>query len=245
MRISTLLMTVLLAAGLLHSQDKPAPDKPADSDFEAAIIPVKTLNGDSFNRLVRLLGVFNAKLNGDDKLRTIVVYAPKDVIAQIRRVVNDLDKPGSEAAIGRNIEMSLSFLRCSSRPSSEAGPLPPDLESVGKQLAAASLCKDVQLWDAMPIRLQEGKQTQSGSHLPGTNSPTVQMVFQPEAVVRKDNGRYVRFERMSMTFSGPGNQTMIQTAGDFLEGQKTVIGKVSGTDEVGAIFAVISLKILD
>jgi hypothetical protein len=35
------------------------------------------------------------------------------------------------------------------------------------------------------------------------------------------------------------------TSGDFMEGQKTVRGKVSGTDDETSIFVVISLKVLD
>jgi len=245
MRLPILFMTTVLAASLLHGQDKPVPDKASEVGFEAAIIPVKTLNGDSFNRLVRLLGVFNAKLSGDDKLRTILVYAPKDVIAQVRRVVEDLDKPGSEAAIGRNIEMTLSFLRCSTRASADAIALPADLESVGRQLRAATQYKDVQLLDTMPIRLQEGKNADASLRLPGANSPMVGMRFQPEAVIRKDQGRYVRFDQINIDFRTQNATTSIHTAGDFMEGQKTVLGKVSGSDDDSAIFVVISLKVLD
>ena len=36
----------------------------------------------------------------------------------------------------------------------------------------------------------------------------------------------------------------LDTAGDFMEGQKTVLGRVSGDDE-NSIFVVISLKVLD
>jgi hypothetical protein len=36
----------------------------------------------------------------------------------------------------------------------------------------------------------------------------------------------------------------LNTAGDFMEGQKTVLGRVSGDDE-NSIFFVISLKVLD
>ena len=51
---------------------------------------MKTLSGDSFNRLAKLLSVFGAKYASDETLRTIVVYAPKDVVAQMRRVVAEL-----------------------------------------------------------------------------------------------------------------------------------------------------------
>ena len=37
----------------------------------------------------------------------------------------------------------------------------------------------------------------------------------------------------------------LNTAGDFMEGQKTVLGKVSGIDDESAVFVVISLKVLD
>ena len=76
---------IVLAASLVSGQDKPAEVKQAAQ--EAVIIPVKTLSGDSFRRLINLLQVFKASYQGDEKLRTIVVYAPKDVVAQMRRVV--------------------------------------------------------------------------------------------------------------------------------------------------------------
>jgi hypothetical protein len=244
MRLPILLISAVLAGGLLQAQDKPAETpKPSEVGFEAAIIPIKTLNGDSFNRLVRLLSVFNAKLSGDEKLRTILVYAPKDVIAQVRRVVEDLDKPGSEAAIGRNIEMTLAFLRCSTKASADTPALPADLESVGRQLRAATQYKDIQLFDVMPVRLQEGMMTDASTRLPGF--PNTTMRFRPEAVIRKDQGRYVRFDTINIDLRNQSGTASLHTAGDFMEGQKTVLGKVSGADDDTATFVVISLKVLD
>src|ERR1051325_7983885 len=125
-------ISMFVAAGLLAAQEaKPQDAKPPDPP-EAVIIPVKTLSGDSFKRLLGLLSVFNAHMTGDDKLRTIVVYAPKDVTDQIRRVVAELDRPGSEAAVGRNIEMTMTFLRCPTKTPAESRPLPADLEPVAK-----------------------------------------------------------------------------------------------------------------
>ena len=123
---------------------------------------MKTLTGDSFDRLVRLLNVFNAQAqySGDKNLRTIVVYAPKDVVEQMRKVVAELDRPGSEAAIGRNIEMTMTFLKCSTKASTGASTLPADLEAVAKQLRAATQYKDIEVWDVVPLRLQEGKVTE-------------------------------------------------------------------------------------
>jgi hypothetical protein len=247
-----------MAATVLCAQDSPAPTGP----METAVIPVKTLNGDSFNRLVRLLGVFKgANLSGDDKLRTIVVYAPKDVIGQIRQVVDQLDRPGSEAAIGRNIDMTLTFLICSNKTPAQPAPLPPDLEPVAKQLRAATQYKDIQLWDVVPMRQQEGKQTRddlrlsmpSASGLPPNAWPTANITVLPESVTRKDSGRSVRISQLQINFRIPvgtvGNFSYIDerldTSGDFLEGQKTVLGKVSGVEEGTAIFVVISVKVLD
>ena len=115
MRLPIVLTTIMLAASLLPGQEKP-------ESLEAVVIPVKTLSGDSFNRLAKLLGVFGAKFTADDKLRTIVVYASKDVVTQMRHVVEQLDQPGSEAAIGRNIEMTLAFLRCFTTAQPDARP---------------------------------------------------------------------------------------------------------------------------
>ncbi|MES1262191.1 MAG: hypothetical protein ABUS49_10680, partial [Acidobacteriota bacterium] len=64
----------VMAASLLYGQDKPAEVK--TENWEAVNIPVKTLTGDSFQRLLKLLTVFdnNARFAGDSQLRTISVY---------------------------------------------------------------------------------------------------------------------------------------------------------------------------
>ena len=100
-----------MAASLAFAQDKPAELKAPEPQephppFVAEIIPVKTLTGDSFERLMTLLSVFNAQVKGSATLRTILVYAPQDVVTQMRRVVEELDQPGSQAAIGKNIDMT-------------------------------------------------------------------------------------------------------------------------------------------
>src|SRR5688500_11217080 len=114
MRLRAVLPTLGLTTLALCAQDKPAdfPRLPPVVEQQAAIIPIKTLSGDSFNRLANMLSVFKVEYRADEKLRTILVYARPDVIAQIRKVIDELDRPGSEAAIGRNIEMTLTFLRC-------------------------------------------------------------------------------------------------------------------------------------
>jgi len=249
------LMAILLAASLVQAQDKPA-EVVKQEPREAVIIPVKTLTGDSFNRLVKLLGVFQAQMNADEKLRTIVVYAPKDVVDQMRKVVNELDRPGSDAAIGRNIEMTMTFLKCSVKAAAggSAAALPADLEPVAKQLRAATQYKNIEVWDVVPLHLQEGKGTQQSLRLPGSPPgpafpPIVQLNMRPESVGRKDQGRYVRFDSITIGFRIPTGtiamESNLSTAGDFMEGQKTVLGKVSGVDEDTAIFVVIALKILD
>ncbi|MBM3738335.1 MAG: hypothetical protein FJW39_21340 [Acidobacteria bacterium] len=249
------LAAALLLAGALAAQD----NKP-----EAAIIPVKTLSGDAFDRLVKMLQVFNTRFTADDKLRTIVVYAPKDVIAEVRRVVEELDKPGTEAAIGRNIDLSVTYLRASLKPFENQAPLPPDMEAVAKQIRAATAYKHVQVWDSTPMRLQEGKRTEHSARLPGPPAPAIPVVkvsIHPESIWRKAAGRAVRFSFVSFDFRipylvshagpdpAPGQYQFynsgITTSGDFMEGQKSVLGKVSASEDHTAVFVVISPKILD
>jgi hypothetical protein len=260
-------LILLFAASLAFAQDQPpavqsAPAAP-EPPREAEIIQVKTLTGDAFDRLVKLLLVFNnARLTSDSQMRTIVVYAPKDVVAQIKRVVEQLDRPGSEAAIGKDIEMTLTLLRCSTKPpASGAGPLPPDMEAVAKQLRAATQYKDIEIWDVLPLRLQEGRVSGQQIAVPGPKEGgqpvNGSLDIRPESVYRRDQSRYVRFDRIKIdlrvpvyTGKEPNQQFQflsvgLNTSGDFLEGQKTVVGKVSGISDDEAIFAVIALKILD
>jgi hypothetical protein len=169
--------------------------------------------------------------------------------------------------------MTLAFLRCSTGAPTEARPLPADLEAAAKQLRAATQYKNVQLWDTVPLHLQEGRLTDHSfrlpyalPNLPGTFA-TAQVRIVPEAVSRREGGRFVRFERVTINFRipyltgafQPGPQGLgtvtsgqvqfqdvgLNTAGDFKEGQKTVLGKISGIDDESAIFVVISLKVLD
>ena len=264
MRLRVLLLNlVLLTAGLFGQDTRPQ----LMGNEQAAIIPVKTLTGDSFRRLGNMLSVFRVNYTADEKLRTILVYASPPVIEQIRKVVAELDRPESEAAIGRNIEMTLTFLRCGASGPSGASDLPADLESVAKQLRTATQCKSVELWDAIPLRLQEGRQTEQYLRLPGSipDAPGAlsrgQLRILPEAVTRKDTGRYVRFERLNIGLTipyvtsrvtgGPGGaqyqnlEVSLNTAGDFKEGQKTILGKLTGSEDAGAVFVVVSLKVLD
>ena len=274
MRLRTVLVISLLTARALVAQEKPAEAKPEAKGppEEAVIIPVKTLSGDSFNRLARMLDVFHVRYVADDKLRTILVYAPPDIVAQMKRVVEELDRPGSEAAIGHNIEMTMAFLRCSIKPQTDSGPLPADLEPVARQLRAATPYKDIEVWDIVPLRLQEGKETYQQLRLPGSNPEipamtTAELVLRPEAVIRRESSRYVRFDYMKIGFRVPystssfkntgGNANplistqynfidlRLNTSGDFKEGQKTVLGKLSGMEDQTATFVVISLKVLD
>lgn len=260
-----LLLALVIVSGAL-AQDKPAEPKPDANtqNYEAEVITVKTLTGDSFSRLMKLLKVFGARTEGDEQLRTIVVYAPKDVVAQMRHVVEQLDRPGSEASIGKNIDMTLTFLRCSPKPAAGATvePLPADLEPVARQLRATTQCKSAELWDSVPLHLQEGTTTQETIRLPGAIGPgqsTVATIeFHPDAIYRKDQVRLVRFSRVRLdlrvpylngTFGGNNQYGSINvnlhTSGDFAEGQKTVIGKVSGSGDEETIFAVITMKVLD
>jgi hypothetical protein len=125
------------------------------------------------------------------------------------------------------------------------------MEPVAKQLRAATQYKDIQVWDVVPLRLQEGRDMHETLRLPGaTGFVTGTITMRPEAVYRKDQGRYVRFARIELDFRIPqGNNNPVNlglnTSGDFQEGQKTVVGKVSGLENGEAIFAVIALKVLD
>lgn len=254
-RVATLVSFALLP---LLAQDKPA--APAASP-EAVIIPVKTLSGDAFNRLARMLDIFGVPYKADDQLRTIVAYGPKDKVAQMRAVVEQLDRPGSEAAIGRNVDMTLTFLLCSTKPAAADRAAPADIEPVVRQLRAATPYKDITVLDSVPVRIQEGRESQQSGHLPGLplkvpgQPPSFNSIIRTEAVIHKDSGRFVRFSRIDLSFSFPyptGGQGQWQvarlgvvTAGDFKEGQKTVLGKISGIDDDSALFVVIALKILD
>lgn len=104
----------------------------------------------------------------------------------------------------------------------------------------------------------------SGATAIPTAVSTAFLRIRPEALSRRDSGRYVRFDPINVSFKIPCvsgsfpsgiagavetqfsySEVGLKTAGDFKEGQKTVLGKLSGIDDETAIFVVISLKVLD
>src|SRR5256885_7818712 len=56
-------------------------------------------------------------------------------------------------------------LPISTKASSEKRELPADLEAAARQLRAATQYKDIQLWDVLPVHLQEGKDAQQNLRL--------------------------------------------------------------------------------
>jgi hypothetical protein len=142
-------------------------------------------------------------------------------------------------------------------------PLPADIEPVAKQLRAVTQYRDIQLWDIIPMRIQEGRRTEQSTRMPGAISPSVspmaQISLNPEAVVTRDTGRFVRFDRLQIglkipvvTGTAPGTSPQfnyvevgLNTAGDFKEGQKSVLGKLGGIDDDTAVFVVVALKVID
>ena len=266
MKKLAIMLAPVLMLGLLRGQDTPAPAGAQSERLETAIIHVKSLDENSFDRLFRLLKVFDAKMSADNQLRTIVVYGRPNEVAQIRHAIEELDRPGSEATFGRNVEMTLTFLRCSAKAPAMPAALPADLESVAKQLRSATQYKDIALWEVLPLHLQEGKITKETLRLPRVGDspdlhspepPTASISIRPDAVYRKDQTRYVRFDALNVNIKVPyytGNSNNgqwnfsnvnLETTGDFAEGQKTVLGKLSGLDDESAIFIVFSLKVLD
>jgi hypothetical protein len=266
MRNFAIMLAPVLMLGMLRGQDKPAVPETPSGPLETAIIHVKALDENSFDRLFRLLKVFDAKISADNQLRTILVYGRPNEVAQIRHVIEELDRPGSEATFGRNVQMTLTFLRCSTKAPATPKALPADLESVAKQLMSATQYKDIALWEVLPLHLQEGRITTETLRLPrGAESPdlhspeppTASIRIRPDAVYSKDQTRYIRFEQLNVNIKIPfytGNaqagqwnfsNVNLETTGDFAEGQKTVLGKLSGLDDESAIFIVVALKVLD
>lgn len=258
-----LILSVFIALTLL-GQDKKAEEKPSAqtnmdrTGYEAEIIHVKTLSGDAFNRLSILLRPFQIQYQADEKLRTIVVYGPKDTVAQMRKVVEQLDRPGSLAAVGKNIELHLSFLWCSPPADSKALDVPKDLASVARQLENTMGCKDVKFIDTIPLRLREGEESKTRNNiLPYISDPknlsSMSTNFWAESIIQKGPDRYIRFRRASIYLNFPFEATAnmiqyrsveIETSGDFKEGQKTVLGKLSGNGNTN-LFVVLDLKVLD
>ena len=85
---------------------------------------------------------------------------------------------------------------------------------------------------------------------PGIRKTLLHMRIRPDSATRKGAIWSVSLREMSLTFAVYDIQEHFQnfglnTSGDFPEGQKTVLGKISETENDGPIFVVVSLKVLD
>lgn len=227
MRFSIL---VLLAGLAVASTAQEQAAKPPPEQRMSKLIIVKHADP---SELTRLLGVFNVGANANRDMKAISVSGTPESVTAYEEAVRRLDVPPPAP---RNIELTAYILEASQQP--EAATLPAELEGVARQLKSVFAFQGLRLLDTAVIRTREGQGASASGHMPYGTVQTAPYTLEFQSA-RFTDERLIRIDRLSMHAAGT---RPFNTALDFKEGQKVVVGKSGIEGAQKALILVITGK---
>jgi hypothetical protein len=234
------------------------------------VVPIKNLTaGDSFNRMVNLLGTFRGpklSFSADPVLRLIAINGEPEAVSALEQVIKTLDVPPAVTQ-QQNVEVTAYLVIASP----QAGPskVPQDLESVVKQVKSVFPYQSYQTLETILLRVRNGQNgfTSGNAPAPGLTGENEQRSsyefrFQSVGVTSSDKVRSVRIDGLNLQLRVPYRQvwtaddgvkkerfssrdTRINTDIDLREGQKVVVGKsnIDGSDN--ALILVLTARVVE
>ena len=201
--------------------------------------------------LREILSMFEARYTFDQRLRTLVVRAPAEIMPAIVQVVERLDQPTPRVP-DLNVELTAHVLLASTASGENVG-VPQALSSVTDQLRQALNYQSFTLLDTVITRGIHGRDVSIRGILPAIPGSRSNPGYELEArliVVNDDaeNARVVRvqsfvFEAGIPFPDGGFHEVRISTTINVQEGQFAVVGKTAVSDN--ALIVVVSARIID
>jgi len=260
MRKATIVTVILLLAipGLLVGQ------------VVQKVVPIKNLTaGDSFNRMTNLLQTFKGpkvSFSADPVLRLIAINGEPEAVSALEQIIKTLDVPPS-APQQQNIEVTAYLVIAS--PQSGPSKVPPDLESVVKQVKSVFPYQSYQTMETILLRVRNGQNgfTSGNAPAPGLTGENQQRSsyefrLQSVTITPLDKARSVRIDGLQLQLRVPYRQvwtddkgvkkegfssreTRINSDIDLREGQKVVVGKsnIDGSDN--ALILVLTARVVE
>ena len=241
--------------------EQPASTKPQPAaERQSQIQKVFAVKHADAEAIARTLSIFPVPVHPNRELRVIGVSAPVGLMPTIEETIRRLDVP---PAAPKNVELTVYLLLASDQESSSSS-LPPDLESVAKQLMATFAFKGFRVVDTLVLRSRD-KQSADVRGLakldPDIPNPsTYSLSHRGASILSDEKGHSIRLDDLrfkaqigvkrqqaegSAVIAFETIEAGFGTNVDVREGQKVVVGKaaVGGTNT--ALILVITAKILE
>ncbi len=200
-------------------------------------------------------GVFRADVRFDDRLKTLAVRAPQEILPAIEEAVKKPDTPPPPV---KNVELTAYLLVAEQADANVK--LPGDLQPVIKQLKGTfPQYEGYRLLETLELRTREGGEAEVNGMAPGgkdTLPPAIyNLRFRSARITADEKGRVVWLSGMRLGVrvpipTGPNNQFNYQDTGimadvDVREGQRVVVGKANLQGPDKALFLVLAAKVMD
>jgi len=241
--------------------EPPASTKPQPAaERQPQVQKVFAIKHGDVNAIAQTLRIFPVDVRPNRELQVIGVGGPAALLPTIEDAIRRLDVP---PVAPKNVELTV-YLLLASDQESGSGSLPPDLQSVMKQLMATFAFKGFRAIDTLVLRSRD-KQKADARGLakldPDIPNPSSYMFsYQAASVSSDEKGPTIRLDDLRFTArivvkkkqEEPSAVTGYESieAGfgtnvDVREGQKVVVGKaaVGGTNT--ALILVITAKVLE
>ncbi|MBM3745881.1 MAG: hypothetical protein FJW34_08790 [Acidobacteria bacterium] len=227
--MKSITLAVLLGlASLAGAQEQAA--KPTAEKRDSRVLILKHADP---HQVCNLLKVFDVAAVPSGELRAISVSGSPESVTAYEEAVRRLDVPPPPL---KNLELTAYILEASQQP--EAAALPPELESVAKQLKSVFGYQGLRLLDTAVIRTREGHPASARGQMPygSAQAARYRLDFHP---IRLTGERLLRVDGLMMSV---GDASLFNTTLDFKEGQKVVVGKSGIEGSQKALILVITGK---
>ena len=238
------LVGIVLIAGCPIDGDAQEENQQDRQELETRVFDIEHYSSEF--ELRPIMNIFQVMWSFDERLKTLLVRAPGELMPAIARVVERLDVPAPRTP---SVELTMHILLASEEERQE--PLPPTLDAVTEQLRSALPYQSFSLMETAIVRGVNGEALSIQGVLPlqteGVRHHEYQMRGALHVTSASDESRVVRFENFSfstqMRVGGENHNIQISTSIEIAEGQQAVVGKAAVGDS--ALILVMSTKLIN
>jgi hypothetical protein len=239
--------------------EKPAVQPQASVERKNHVQKVFAIKHADVNAIGQTLRIFPVEVRENPNLRVIAVSGPGALMPTIEETIRRLDVPPPAP---QNVELTVYLLLASDNGASS---VPPELESVAKQLKSTFAYKGFHIIDTLVVRSRD-KQSADVKGLAKfdtdiPNPSTYSFAYRAASILSDEKGRSVRLDGLRFgarlvvkrqpevgVASAGGYESLdagFATDVDVRESQKVVVGKAAVGSTNTALILVITAKVLE
>jgi hypothetical protein len=241
--VGALLLGIFLTAGHPIESAAQQANQNETEEWETRVFEIEHAGRDEVNRI---LDMFEARWTFDERLKTLLVRSPGNIMPAIAQVVERFDVAAPRTP---SVELTMHVLLASGEEREDL--LPSPLSDVVDQLRGVFPYRSFRLLETAVARGVDREQLSIQGVLPlqieGVRHPAYMMRGTLYVTPGTDDARVVRFENFifqsSVRIGGEQHDIQIMTTIEIAEGQQAVVGKASVADN--ALILVMSTRLID